>query len=334
MSSIKVLITGAGGFLGWYISRDLLKKGYEVHSFSRNHYASLEKLGVKQHLGDLRNFNEVLIALSGIDAVIHTASLVGMWGEYKDFYDINVRGTQNVIEACLNQNISKLVYTSTPSVVYGTQELRGVDESQPYPEKYVSYYAETKSIAEKLVLKANGENLATTALRPHLIFGHGDLNLIPKVIEAHRKGKLKIIGDGNNLVDVTYVENASHAHLLALEKLNFQSINSGKAYFVGQGPIKLWDFTNKILTKSQLPPLKNKISLKKAYLIGSLIELFLKITKIKIATPPMTRFMALQLGTSHYFNHANLENDLNYVPLYTIEEGLEILFNKTNTLNK
>lgn len=328
MKSIKVLVTGAGGFLGGYIARDLIAQGYEVFSFSRSKYDSLEKMGVTQRQGDLSNFSDVEAAFAGMDAVIHTASQVGMWGRYEDFYKTNVTGTENVIRACHTNKISKLVYTSTPSVAFGDESLCNVTEAVGYPERYLSMYAETKAIAEKLVLLANGGSLSTVAIRPHLIFGPGDLNLVPRVVDAAKAGKLKIIGDGENLVDVTYVENASMVHVMALEKLSPESPIAGKAYFLGQGPIKLWDFTNELLKRSGVKPVTKKISFKAAYFIGFVIEMVLKaIGKFDIH-PPMTRFVALQLGKSHYYNHVNLESDLGFKPKYSIEEGLDRLFSK------
>jgi nucleoside-diphosphate-sugar epimerase len=323
MKTSKVIITGAGGFLGSYIARTLIaKKEYEVYSFSRSSYPTLINYGVKERQGDLANYQDVLKALDGMDAVIHTASRVGIWGQYDDFYQTNVLGTENILKAMKKLGIKKCVYTSTPSVVFGSESLCGVDESTPYPHKYLSHYAKTKAMAEKLILEANGADLSTVALRPHLIFGPGDMNLIPRVIEAHKKGRLKIIGDGQNMVDVTYVQNAADAHLLALEKLTASHPIAGKAYFIGQGPVKLWDFTNSILINAGLPKLSKKISIRSAYFIGFIIESFLKIFKIDMVNPPMTRFIALQLGKSHYFNHHNSENDLAFYPSISIEEGL------------
>lgn len=332
MQKTKVLITGAGGFLGQYIARDLLAKGnYEVFSFSRGKYKELEDMGVIQIRGDLQNMNDVIPALAEMDAVIHTASLVGMGGNYDEFYATNVKGTKNIIDSCLKNNVSKLVYTSTPSVAFGNKSLCGVGEETPYPEKYLSYYAATKSIAEKEVLKANGTKLSTVAIRPHLIFGPGDKNLIPRVVEASKQGRLKIIGDGENLVDVSYVENVSMVHVKALENLSPSSPIAGNAYFFGQGPIKLWDFTNEILRREGLAPLTKKIPLKVAYNIGIVIEAivhFLGFFGVKIDNPPMTRFVALQLGTSHYFSHKKIEMDLGPLNLISVEEGLDRLFSK------
>lgn len=328
MKSTKVLVTGAGGFLGGYIARDLIAAGYEVYSFSRSRYDSLDKMGVTQRQGDLSSYADVEAALVGMDAVIHTASQVGMWGRYADFYKTNVTGTENVIRACHVNHISKLVYTSTPSVAFGNESLCNVDESVGYPEKYLSMYAETKAIAEKMVLMANTGSLSTVAIRPHLIFGPGDLNLVPRVVEAAKAGRLKIIGDGENLVDVTYVENASMVHVMALEQLSPEAPIAGKAYFLGQGPIKLWDFTNELLKRSGEKPVTKKISFKLAYFIGFMIEVVLKLIGKFDIHPPMTRFVALQLGKSHYYSHAGLERDLGFKAKISVEEGLDRLFKK------
>lgn len=322
------MITGAGGFLGSYIARKLASdERYEVYSFSRSQYPFLNQLKVSQRQGDLKNYNDVKQALEGMDAVIHTASQVGMWGRYEDFFATNVTGTENILKAMKELKIQKLVYTSTPSVAFDRDDLCGVDEKTPYPENYLTAYAATKSIAEKMVLAANTKDLSTVSLRPHLIFGPGDLNLIPRVIEAQKKGRLKIVGDGNNLVDVTYVENAADTHIMALEKLSPEHAIAGKAYFLGQGPVKLWEFTNEILERAGLPPVTKKISVRAAYSIGFVIECVLKLIGKYDIHPPMTRFVALQLGKSHYFNHHNLEHDLGYKPAISVQEGIERLFN-------
>ena len=329
MQKTKVLITGAGGFLGQYIARDLLQKGYDVTSFSRGHYPVLSQLGVHQISGNLKNAEDVVRACVGMDAIIHTASLVGMGNCYQDFYETNVLGTRNILDACKKNKIKKLIYTSTPSVAFGDQSLCGVDESIGYPARHLSHYAATKAQAEKEVLANNGPELSTVAIRPHLIYGPGDKNLIPRVVEAARSGRIKIIGDGNNLVDVSYVENVSAVHIRALEKLAPEAPLAGKAYFFGQGPIKLWDFTNEILKREGLPPLKKKIPLKVAYSIGWVIEKIshvLSLFGVKVENPPMTRFIALQLGSSHYFSHKQLEKDLGAFNFVSIEEGLNRLY--------
>lgn len=319
---VKILVTGAGGFLGGYIARELHQNDYEVHSFSRSKYQILEQMGVIEHQGNLENFENIKNALVGMDGVIHCASKVGMNGNYQDFYNANVIGTENVIRAMKELGIKKLVYTSTPSVVFGKDDLINADETTPYPDKYLSAYAQTKMLAEKKVIEANDANFWSISLRPHLVFGPGDLNLIPRLLEARKKNKLKIVGDGKNLVDVLYVENAANAHILALEALETNPQVRGQCYFIGQGPVVLWDFINTILKHKGLPPVKKKIPLKIAYWIGAVIEFFLKITGNADLHPPMSRFIALQLGKSHCFSHAKAEKDLGFRPKYSIEDAI------------
>lgn len=320
----KVLITGGGGFLGRNIAKLLISKNYEVYSFQRNYYPELEKLGVKQIIGDLLNFDQIRLALTDIKSVIHTASKVGMNGSFDDFYKANFIGTKNLIISMKEMGIKNLVYTSTPSVVFGKDDLNFVDESTPYPKKFLSHYAHTKKLAEEYVLQSIDENFFAVALRPHLIFGPGDTNLIPRVIEARKKNKLKIVGDGKNLVDVIYVENAAYAHYLALEKLSNKI--SGHAYFIGQGPVNLWTFTNQILLHFNLTSVDQKIPLNVAYTMGFLIESVLNIFKLNHIHPPMSRFIALQLGKSHYFNHDRATKELGFFNNISIQDGIKSLF--------
>ncbi len=320
---MKILVTGAGGFLGRHLCRALLKKGHIVINFSRSAYPDLKEVGIETIQGDISDSATVEASLQGIDAVFHVASKVGIWGKYDDYFKTNVLGTQNIIDACKKHGIKKLVYTSSPSVVFGKESLCGVGEEQEYPKEYISHYAQTKGLAEQRVLAANDENLATVALRPHLIFGPGDHHIFPRIVERARTGKLKRIGDGNNMVDVIYVKNAVDAHISAFEKLEPGSTVSGKAYFLGQEkPVNLWEFIDDILVRHKVEPLTDKISDSAAYKIGWLMEKGYGLLRIK-SEPPMTRFMALQLSCSHYFNHTNAENDLGYVPKVHIKEALD-----------
>ena len=323
---MKILVTGGGGFLGKHIIKKLLEQNHEVYNFSRSFYPELEKQGVTCLRGNISHFKEVFKALEGKEAVFHVASKVGMWGKWQDFYNTNVLGTDNIIKACQELGIRKLIYTSTPSVVFGKDDLRNADESTPYPSQYMGRYAHSKSIAEKKVLKANGPKLLTVALRPHLIFGENDPNLIPRLVKAAKKGKLKQIGNGRNLVDVIYVENAAHAHIIALEKLKEGSPICGKAYFLGQeSPVNLWSFIGKILNIHGLAPLKKSISFKRAFFIGAMIEKVLDLVNCYSIDPPMTRFVALQLSKSHYFSHKKAFMELGYKPIISTKNALERL---------
>lgn len=327
---MRILVTGGGGFLGTWIIRELLKNPkYIVTNFSRHSYSHLEDMGVPTIKGDLRKKEDLNRALEhGFDAVFHVAALAGVWGRYQDFYFINYEGTKNILEASQSHGVKRFIYTSTPSVAFGAHDLMGVDESTPYPEKYLTAYAETKSMAERLVLENNdGKEFLTCAIRPHLIWGPGDPHLFPRVIQKGKEGKLKIVGDGENLVDIIFVENAALAHVQAFEHLIPGSRVCGEAYFVGQErPVKLWDFINQVLGLVKVGPVMNHISVEAAYRIGWVLEKLWKLTGIQKPEPPMTRFVALNLGKSHYFSHEKARRDFGYVPRVTIEEGLKRTF--------
>ena len=327
---MRILVTGGGGFLGTYIIKELLKNPkYMVTNFSRHNYTHLEDLGVPTIRGDLKNVADVERALTfGFDAIFHVAALAGVWGRYQDFLDINYLGTKNLLEAAEAHGVQRFVYTSTPSVVFGKEDLMGVNEEQPYPKEHLTAYAETKTMAEKLVLqKNNSKTFLTCAIRPHLIWGPGDPHLFPRVIQKGKEGKLKVVGDGENLVDVIYVENAAFAHVLAFEHLKPGSNVCGQAYFVGQErPVKLWTFINEILGHMKIEPVMGSIDVQSAYRIGWLLEKVFNMAGIQKPEPPMTRFVALNLGKSHYFSHEKAKRDFGYYPRVSIEEGMKRTF--------
>ncbi len=315
----KVLVTGGGGFLGQAIIRQLLSKhNLTLSHFSRQYYPELEKLGVKSFRGDLRQQEDISKAIQGQDVVFHTAALAGIWGRPKDFEEINYQGTLNVLDACHSSGVKTLIYTSTPSVVFGKESLEGVDESQPYPEKYLCDYARTKAMAEQAVLKVGREtSLKTIALRPHLIYGPGDRHLTPKLLERARSGKLRQVGEGENLVDVIHVENAAHAHLCAWQALGKNSDLSGNTYFVAdEKPVKLWSFVHKILAEHGMKKPLKKINATLAYQLGFLAEKIYQLFSRYEQDPPMTRFLALQLSCSHYFSHQKAKKELGYLPFF------------------
>jgi nucleoside-diphosphate-sugar epimerase len=323
---MKVLVTGATGFLGHHIAKMLKDQGHDVFNFSRSHNSELDEISVQTIKGDLADKAAIEKSLEGIEAVFHVASKVGMWGKWEDFYNINYLGTKNLVDACKAQGIKTFVYTSTPSVVFGKDSIENGNESTPYPKEYLSLYAKSKALAEEYVLSTNDEDFKVCAIRPHLIYGERDKNIIPRLVDAQSKGKLKAVGNRDNLVDIIYVENAAQAHIDAFNELLDEQKNAGKAYFIGQErPVNLWEFIDQILECKGLGPVKKSISLSKAYKIGHIVEIFLKSFRIFNVHPPMTRFVALQFGTSHYFSHANAKNDFGYTPKVTIEESLQRL---------
>lgn len=322
---MKALVTGGGGFLGRYIVEKLLEKGEQVSIFCRGEYPELENLGVKIIHGDLRDRKAVKDSIKGQEIVFHVASKIDMFGRYEDFYDINVAGTQNVVDGCIMWNVSKLIYTSTASVVFNGLDLKGVDESISYPKKYKAPYPITKMLAERIVLKANGANgLKTTVLRPHLICGPRDPSLAPRLIELAKRKKLPIIGKGKNLLDITYVENVADAHILAAKS----SKSAGQVYFISQGkPVVPWELLKDLLSQLDIPPIKRRIPYKLAYAAGAVLEFFFKLFRIRKKEPLITRFLASELAKSHYFDISKAKNELGYEPKISLEEGLEKYLN-------
>jgi 2-alkyl-3-oxoalkanoate reductase len=327
---MRILVTGGGGFLGTYIIKELLQNpSYIVTNFSRHTYAHLEDLGVPTIKGDLRRKEDVERVLDhGFDAIFHVAALAGVWGRFEDYYSINYLGTKHLLEGAKSRGIQKFVYTSTPSVVFNKDDLMGVGEEQPYASEFLNAYSETKTMAEKLVLAMNdSEKFLTCAIRPHLIWGPGDPHLFPRVIQKGKQGKLRIVGTGENLVDIIYVENAALAHAQAFKKLTPGSAVCGSAYFVGQErPVKLWDFINQVLGLVKVEPVMSSMDLETAYRLGWFLEKAFKFLGIMKPEPPMTRFVALNLGKSHYFSHAKARRDFGYEPKISIEEGLKRTF--------
>jgi nucleoside-diphosphate-sugar epimerase len=331
---MKVVVTGGGGFLGKAIIKALVKKNINVISFSRSSYPELNKIGVKHIIGDIANFEDVYNALNKeVDAVFHVAAKAGIWGSYESFYNTNVKGTENVLMSCKKLGIKKLIYTSTPSVVYDEKGIEGGNESLPYSKKFLTYYPETKAIAEKMVLQANGKDLYTVALRPHLIWGPGDHHFLPRLISRAKKGKLFLIGSGDYLVDSTYIDNAAESHILAYEKLENNSVINGKAYFITQDqPIKISELINRILDCANLQSVNKFINKDFAYFLAGIVEDFFKFFNIE-KEPPLTRFVVKQLSTPHWFDITSAKNELGYVPKISIDEGMNILKNWINNNN-
>ena len=320
----SVLITGGGGFLGKHIIGELRRRNCgSIRSVGRKPQPELEKIGVEVLCGDISDSSFILKACMSRSLVFHTAALAGIWGKHEDFYRTNVVGTQNIVDACIMRNISMLVYTSSPSVALHDGDTVNADETVPYPEKYLAPYPETKAIAERLVLNANSANFATVAIRPHLIWGPGDPHLLPRVVERARKGKLIQVGDGKNLVDMTYVDNAALAHIAAAETLRNSQRANGKAYFISDGnPVELWTWISNLLKQLDIPPVTRKISYRTAYAAGALMEMIYKGLQFS-GEPTMTRFVAGQLAHSHYFNISAARNDLGYSPVISPEDALE-----------
>lgn len=320
--AMNALVTGGGGFLGGAIVAQLRARGDSVRSFSRGDYPALREQGVETFRGDLDNAGEVEAAVDGCDVVFHAGATPGVWGKYTDYYRTNVVGTQNVIDACRRKGVRRLVFTSSPSVAFYGSDQEGLDESTPYPKRFLSHYPRTKAMAEALVLKTNDAELSTVALRPHLIWGPGDTQLVPRVVERAQAGRLRFLGDGRQKVDTVYIDNAAEAHLLASDKLAPDAACAGKVYYItNDEPWALADIINGILKAADVAPVDRYIPSGVAYCAGAILELVYGILG-RTEEPMMTRFVARQLATAHWYDISAAKRDLGYAPSVSIEQGL------------
>ena len=315
----SVFITGASGFIGGKVAERLLAAGRRVRVLARRPLPHLEKLGAEVVSGDLDDTAALRRGCAGAGTVFHVAGRVGVWGPAADFFQVNVDGTRHVIAACHAAGVRRLVYTSSPSVVYHGGDLSGVNESAPLCTAAPCAYPTSKAAAECLVSNAHSAELTTVSLRPHLVWGPGDRNVVPRVLALAQKGKLKIIGSGKNRVDVTHITNVVDAHLLA-ERADAARAG-GQAYFITNGePVLLWDWINQLLRGLGRPEITQQVSLGTAYLAGGVMEVFWRVLPLK-GEPPMTRFVAKEMATDHWFDISAARRDLGYAPRVTMAAG-------------
>ena len=321
---MKILVTGGGGFLGHALCKGLVEQGHTVASYNRGHYRSLEPLGVQQMQGDLADHDAVVAACAGMDAVFHNAAKAGAWGSHESYHLANVVGTENVLAGCRAHGIGRLVYTSTPSVTHRTTHPveGGTAETVPYGEGFKAPYATTKTIAEKAVLAANSGSLATIALRPRLIWGPGDQQLVPRLASRAKAGRLRFVGGGHNVIDTTFIDNAAQAHFDAFTHLAPGADCAGKAYFISNGePKPAREIVNALLRAVGAPEVDKSLPFGVAYAIGATCETLWPLLRLK-GEPPLTRFLAEQLATTHWYSMEPATRDFGYVPRVSIAEGL------------
>lgn len=319
------LVTGGGGFLGGAVVRQLLARGDEVRSLARGDYPALRALGVEALRGDLADAEAVARAVRGVDVVFHVAARAGLGGPYAAYEAANVTGTRNVVRACRRASVGRLVHTSTPSVAHAGRDLDGIDESVGMAHSFDAAYPETKAIAEREVLDASSPDLATTALRPHLVWGPGDTHLVPGLLARARTGRLRLVEGGRAVVDSTYVDNAAAAHLAAADRLASDGAPAGRAYFVAQGePLPIGELINRILAALGHPPVRASVPFAVAFAAGAVAERVWAL-RGRDDDPPMTRFLARQLATNHWFDLTAARRDLGYAPTVSLSEGLRRL---------
>ncbi|MFT3868834.1 MAG: NAD-dependent epimerase/dehydratase family protein [Nibricoccus sp.] len=315
----SALVTGGTGFLGRRLVERLLAQGRSVAFLARHPAAELERQGARFICASLDDPDDIHKACADVETVFHVAAKVGVWGRYDDYFATNVLGTRALLEGCRKHGVKNFIYTSTPSVIYNGFDLADADENYPLTDECPSPYPLTKAVAEREVLEANSEALRTVALRPHLIWGVGDPHLVPRVLERARAGRLRIVGDGKNRVDMVHVENAVDAQLLAEKALD--GCAPGKAYFItNDEPTLLWGWINQLLSALGERPVEKQLSLRTASTIGFACETLWRIFPLK-GEPPMTRFVAAELAKDHWFNITAAKRDLGYRPRISMAEG-------------
>ena len=331
----RYIVTGGGGFVGKALAKALRAAGHQVLSISRASYPELQELGITSAQIDISSDPSTWCELfTGVDGVFHTAAKVDMWGSYEGFFKTNVIGTRNVIEACRRASVTSLVFTSSPSVIHDGAQLNGVDESYPYPKHFPAFYPQTKAQAEQEVLASDCKNgLRTVALRPHLIWGPNDTNLIPTILERAKLGRLTRIGDGSNLVDLTFIDDCVTAHLCAMRTLETKpDLAGGKVYFISQGePTKLWSWIDQILKAHGLAPVVKSLSKRAATVLAYLMEGYAgALGLLGIETKPLlTRFLVSEMSTNHYFSIERARIDLGFTPAFTMEQAFKRTFTQS-----
>lgn len=320
---MKTLVTGGGGFLGSAIVRLLRARGDEVVVVGRGRYPDVEAIGARVVQADITDITALTNAMEGAGLVFHAAAKAGVWGSYESYHRPNVAGTEMVVAACLATRVPKLVFTGSPSVVFdGTDQTNGTS-ALPYANPASSHYSATKAAAERIVLKAHSRQLATVSLRPHLIYGPGDPHLIPRVIDRASKGRLALVGHGQNLVSLTYIENAAAAHVQAADRLSFNATCGGRAYFINDPePVVFGPWLETLLARLDLPPVRRRLSLNAAMRLGSLLEFVWSGLRLS-GEPPLTRAVAQNLGLSHSYSIEEAVRDFGYAPPVAANDGFE-----------
>jgi nucleoside-diphosphate-sugar epimerase len=320
-SSMRILVTGASGFIGGRFASHALAQGLDVRVNGRRAEGveHLRLRGAEFVQGDLSDAALVEQLCEGIDAVVHCAGAVGVWGRYEHFYQANVQVTQHVIDACLKHKVRRLVHLSSPSVYFDGQAHVGLREEQ-LPQRFSDAYGKTKYIAEQRVFAAQESGLEVLALRPRFVTGAGDTSIFPRLIEMQRKGRLAIIGNGLNKVDFTSVENLNQALLSSL-RVGPQAL--GQVYNISNGsPVPLWDVVNYVLRQLDLPPVTRQLPYALAYALASVNERVCKLLPAQ-PTPALYRLGVAVLAKDFSLDISRARQQLGYEPQVTVWTALD-----------
>jgi 2-alkyl-3-oxoalkanoate reductase len=311
-----VLVTGASGMLGRATATALLARGYEVTVLQRRPAG----LPCREVLGDVADATAVDAAAAGQDAVLHLAAKVDVVGRWREYVRANVEGTRAVLAACRLAGVGRLVHVSSPSVAHGGAALVGVGAGRADPAAARGHYARSKALAEQAALAADSPSLAVLAVRPHLVWGPGDTQLVERVVTRARAGRLPVIGSGAALIDTTYVDNAADALVAAVD-----APVHGEALVVSNGePRPVAEVLARLCRAAGVPPPRRRVPFPVAWLAGAAVEGVWTATQRR-QTPPLTRFLAEQLATAHWFDQRRTREALGWSPRVSLAEGFSRL---------
>lgn len=323
---MRALVTGSNGFVGKHLVRALAARGDDVVALDLSAWEEPQPR-VQSVTADLRDADALLKAAQGVDVVFHVASRIQTRKTgAQEVHDVNVGGTRNLMAACRAHGVARFVYVSSASVVYGGADLENGDESLPYPTHFHAPYAETKAQAEREILEASDEQLATCSIRPHIIFGPGDTRFFPAVLGRARSGKLKAyVGDAEKMSDFTYVGNLVDSLLMAADALEPGGKLAGQAYFVTNGePMAFWEFVGRLLDGMGLSRPSFRVPYPIAFGAAAFRETMDAMRGIATSEESLTRFTIRYLTTHHYFSNAKAARDFGYAPRIDLAEGIAL----------
>lgn len=315
---MRILITGATSLLGRSVADRLLDRGESLRTLQR----SPSGLDCDEVLGDVRDASDVEAAVAGCAAVVHLAAKVGVVGSWPEFESVNVQGTLRLLAAARNAGVSHFVHVSSPSVAHGGESLVGAPAGPALPDAVRGHYARSKALAESFALDADRDGFAVAVLRPHLVWGPGDTQLVGRLVERARSGRLATVGTGAALIDTTYVDNAADAIVCALGRVD--SIRREPLVVSNGQPRPIGEMVARIVTAAGLEPPRLSVPSWLAVGGGAVIEGLWERSG-RSGDPPMTRFLAEQLSTAHWFDQRRTREALQWSPSVTIEEGLRRL---------
>jgi len=319
---MRVLVTGGSSLIGAGVAAALVARGDDVTVQQRSRSAALAQLDVRQELGDIRDPDVVQTAADGCDAIVHLAAKVGVVGEWEEYRSINVDGTRNVIAAAQRRGIGRVVHVSSPSVAHGGEPIIGGGADEPVLGRRRAWYPESKAMAEIDALRAASDELGVVAIRPHLVWGPGDTQLVGRIVERAAAGRLALVGGGRALVDTTYIDNAVDALVAALDSVVPGAPCSGRAYVVSNGePRTIRELVEGICRAAGVPFEPRSVSLRVGRSVGAAVERIWPLLR-RDDEPPLTQFLAEQLGTAHWFDPRPARDDLGWTPSVSIDDGL------------